>query len=242
VALYQNTVVNASAEAENGMVTFLVAQDRARLLGESVDAAYRALAVIVAQYEAGLQGVDFNRYAVILQSLVSQQDQWASSQGQIGQGLIQVYRALGGGWEIRLGDNANVFRNLPPVINIPAFTPEEIPAAEAIAEPVPTQPQPPEATPADQLPPTENMPPPVPLQPLTPPSPESAPTPLPPPPAAAVPADRIPATPGSLPPTGSVPAQGSPPVEELPSASSRRLPRPAKPRVASAGTSGKPST
>ena len=53
VAFYQNTVVNASAEAENGIVTFLQAQDRARLLGESVNASYRALAVIVAQYEEG---------------------------------------------------------------------------------------------------------------------------------------------------------------------------------------------
>ena len=74
VASYQNTVVQASAEVENGIVTFLRAQRRTRLLNQSVDAAYRALAVIVGQYEAGLGGVDFNRYAVILQSLIQQQD------------------------------------------------------------------------------------------------------------------------------------------------------------------------
>ena len=158
VAFYQNTVVNASREVEDGMVTFLQAQARAQLLGESVDAAYRALAVIVAQYEAGLQGVDFNRYAVILQSLISQQDQWAVSQGQIGQGLIQVYRGLGGGWEIRLGDNASLFRNLPAVVDVPAFRPEEVPAAEAVAEPIPMQPAAPERLPADDLPAVEPMP------------------------------------------------------------------------------------
>ncbi len=138
VTFYQNTVVNASAEAESGIVTFLRAQDRARLLGESVNASYRALAVTVAQYEEGAgQGLgDFNRYAVILQSLITQQDQWAQSQGQIGQGLIQTYRALGGGWEIRLGENVNVFRNLPPVVNIPAFQQEEVPRPEAVAEPI----------------------------------------------------------------------------------------------------------
>jgi NodT family efflux transporter outer membrane factor (OMF) lipoprotein len=213
VAFYQNTVVNASAEAENGMVTFLVSQDRARLLGESVDAAYRALAVIVAQYEAGLRGVDFNRYAVILQSLVSQQDQWAVSQGQIGQGLIQVYRALGGGWEIRLGDNANVFRNLPPVINIPGFVPEEVPAAEAIAEPIPPQPQASEATPGNQQPVAPGPAAPLPLtpNPITPPAPSDAS------PADQAPPTQVPASPVS-PSPGSTP----PPAEELPSASYRR--------------------
>jgi len=172
VAFYQNTVVNASAETENGIVTFLEAQDQARLLGESVDAAYRALAVSVAQYEAGAAGAgDFNRYAVILQSLISQQDQWAVSQGQIGQGLIQVYRALGGGWQIRLDGNANIFRNLPPVINIPAFAPEEIPPADAVAPPEPPQVN---GQPADELPPAAE-----------PPDVEPMPVPLPVPPTAA---------------------------------------------------------
>ena len=148
VATYQNTVVFASAEVENGMVTFLQAQSRADLLGESVDAAYRALAVIVAQYEAGLGGVDFNRYAVILQSLIQQQDQWALSQGQIGQGLIQVYRGLGGGWQMRLAGSADMLRHLPPVDEKPAFGPEEVPAAEKLAPPDAPELIPPAAPPA----------------------------------------------------------------------------------------------
>jgi len=135
VAAYQQSVVVASAEVENGIIEFLEAQRREALLSQSVDAAYRALTVIVAQYEAGLQGVDFNRYAVILQSLVTQQDQWAVSQGQIGQGLINVYRGLGGGWQIRLAGNANALRYLPPVEREPAFGPEVIPPADAIVPP-----------------------------------------------------------------------------------------------------------
>ncbi len=137
VTNYQNTVVQASAEVENGIVTFLRAQQRARLLGESVDAAYRALSVIVGQYEAGLAGVDFNRYAVILQNLIQQQDTWAQSQGQIGQGLIQVYRGLGGGWQIRLNPDVDGLRFLPPVDAPPAFGPQVPPAAEMIPPPMP---------------------------------------------------------------------------------------------------------
>jgi hypothetical protein len=38
---------------------------------------------------------------VIQERLVDRQQTLAEAQGQIAQGLIQVYRALGGGWQIR---------------------------------------------------------------------------------------------------------------------------------------------
>jgi len=102
VTVYQQTVLSADEEVENGIVTFLKAQDRVKYLRDSVDAAYIALQVIVNQYQIGQPGVDFNRYAVIQQNLITQQDQWAQARGQVVQGLIEVYRALGGGWQIRL--------------------------------------------------------------------------------------------------------------------------------------------
>ena len=103
VTAYQNTVLNADLEVENGIVTFVQAQQRANDLRKSVDDAWLALQVIVAQYQAGQRGIDFNRYATIQQTLVTQQDQWAQSRGQIALGLIQVYRGLGGGWQIKNG-------------------------------------------------------------------------------------------------------------------------------------------
>ena len=104
VATYQETVLEADEEVENGIVTFLQSQEQARLLRESVDAAYRALMVIIAQYENPVQAqnIDFNRYAVIVQNLIQQQDQWAQLRGQVDLGLIEVYRGLGGGWQLRL--------------------------------------------------------------------------------------------------------------------------------------------
>lgn len=101
VTAYQSTVLQADLEVENGIVTFVQAQQRADDLRKSVDDAWLALQVIVAQYQAGLGGIDFNRYATIQQNLVVQQDQWAQSRGQISLGLIQVYRGLGGGWQIK---------------------------------------------------------------------------------------------------------------------------------------------
>ena len=101
VATYQETVLEGDLEVENGIVTFVQAHQRARDLRVSVDEAWIALEVLVAQYRAGLSGIDFNRYATIQQTLITQQDSWAQARGQISQGLIQVYRGLGGGWQIK---------------------------------------------------------------------------------------------------------------------------------------------
>jgi outer membrane protein TolC len=99
VVAYQTTAIQASQEVESGIVTFLRSQVQAKLMQKSVVAAHKAVDIVVFQYEKG--AVDFNRYATIEQALVQQQDLMAQAQGQIAQGLIEVYRALGGGWEIR---------------------------------------------------------------------------------------------------------------------------------------------
>jgi len=99
VAAYQNTVVTAGQEVENGLVTFLEAQYEVKYLAESVQAAEKAVTVALAQYKGGT--VDFNRVALVEQNLVAQQNLLAQARGSIALGLIQVYRALGGGWQIR---------------------------------------------------------------------------------------------------------------------------------------------
>ena len=99
VTNYQNTVLQANQEAENGLVQFLRGQERTKFQKESVDYAEKAVKVVVAQYEAG--AVDFTRVTQIQQNLVLQQDTLAQAQGEIATGLITVYKALGGGWQIR---------------------------------------------------------------------------------------------------------------------------------------------
>ncbi|MFT3880623.1 MAG: hypothetical protein QM703_13285 [Gemmatales bacterium] len=46
------------------------------------------------------------------QFLVQQQNAYAQAQGDIALGLIGVYRALGGGWELRLNDQSNGYQGL----------------------------------------------------------------------------------------------------------------------------------
>jgi NodT family efflux transporter outer membrane factor (OMF) lipoprotein len=142
VAAYQNVVLQADLEVENGIVAFLNSQGRARNLQVSVEESTLALDVVIAQYEEGL--VDFNRYAVIQQTLIQQQDLWAQSRGQIAQSMIDVYRALGGGWQIRLAPPPDKRGILSPE---PLSQPEGIGAPDAAEE----APLPPPAP----LPPTE---------------------------------------------------------------------------------------
>jgi outer membrane protein TolC len=97
---YQNTVLTAAQEVENGLVTFLKSQEEVKYQAESVVAAKKAVDLALVQYKGGL--VDFNRVATLEVALVQQQDLLAQARGQIATGLINVYRALGGGWEIRL--------------------------------------------------------------------------------------------------------------------------------------------
>src|SRR5262249_45622116 len=99
VVNYQSTVLKAGEEVENGLVTFLRAQKQARAQGEPVTAEMEAFKEALAQYRGGL--VDYNRVVLIQQRLVERQQTLAQAQGQIALGLIQVYRALGGGWQIR---------------------------------------------------------------------------------------------------------------------------------------------
>jgi NodT family efflux transporter outer membrane factor (OMF) lipoprotein len=99
VVTYQNSVLSAAQEVENGLVTFLQAQQRTKFQADSVKDAEEAVQISVAQYQAGT--VDFTRVTQLELNLVTQQDTLAQAQGEIVTGLIQVYKALGGGWQIR---------------------------------------------------------------------------------------------------------------------------------------------
>lgn len=130
VAIYQNAVLQADLEAENAIITFLNSQDRADNLQTSVEESAVALRIVIGQYEEG--NVDFNRYTVLQQSLIQQQDLWAQARGDIALGLIDVYRALGGGWQIRLAPTPDKRGVLSPAV------PEDVPPpanAEPLAQP-----------------------------------------------------------------------------------------------------------
>ena len=99
IAAYQAQVLTAGQEVEDGLVTFLRAQQRTEFQAASVADAEEAVKIAVDQYRAGT--VDFTRVTQLQQNLVLLQDTLAQARGEIALGLIEVYRALGGGWQIR---------------------------------------------------------------------------------------------------------------------------------------------
>jgi NodT family efflux transporter outer membrane factor (OMF) lipoprotein len=117
VAHYQQAVLKANSEVEDGLVRFLKAQDEQRYAKESVEAQQAALKDAVAQYKGGL--ADFNRVALVEEQLVSRQNTLAQAEGEIALGLIQIYRALGGGWQMRCEPEVTPAANAAPPAAIP---------------------------------------------------------------------------------------------------------------------------
>jgi len=98
---YQNAVLAAQQDVEDNLTAFLKAQDRAGFLAQSVEAARKSLDLAVLQYREGT--TDFTTVLIAQQALLNEQDNLASTLGNISSSLVGVYRALGGGWEVREG-------------------------------------------------------------------------------------------------------------------------------------------
>jgi NodT family efflux transporter outer membrane factor (OMF) lipoprotein len=98
---YQNAVLKAQQEVEDALVAFLRAQERAEFLAWSTASAKNSLELAVLQYRVGTK--DFTTVLTAQQALLNEQDSLAITLGNISSSLVGVYRALGGGWEVREG-------------------------------------------------------------------------------------------------------------------------------------------
>lgn len=99
IATYQNRTLMAAQEVETSLRGFLRSREQAEALTASVNAAAAATETGTQQYRAGT--IDFNRVFNLETAQVQAQDQLAVAQGNTALNLIAVYRALGGGWELR---------------------------------------------------------------------------------------------------------------------------------------------
>ncbi|MFV2069460.1 MAG: efflux transporter outer membrane subunit [Pirellulales bacterium] len=130
---YQNTVLAANKEVEDALVAFFREQEKTAHLAEAAQAAERSVELVMMQYRDG--AVDFNRVFNLQELLVQQQDALAASRGTIATNLVAVYKALGGGWQIRY---TNVVGPAGPVESLPA-----VPANDDAVPPSPAAPLPP---------------------------------------------------------------------------------------------------
>jgi NodT family efflux transporter outer membrane factor (OMF) lipoprotein len=98
---YKESVLRALGEVEDAMIGFHKANEQVAELQQGVEASQHAVNLALLQYRNGLE--DYTRVLTAQQSLVQQQDRLTASQGDAARNVIAMYKALGGGWEIRLG-------------------------------------------------------------------------------------------------------------------------------------------
>jgi NodT family efflux transporter outer membrane factor (OMF) lipoprotein len=99
---YMNVVLKAQREVENGLSGFLQGRQQVVFLARSVTAARNAFTVALSQYELGTR--DFTTVLTAEQNLYQAQNSLAAAEGNVSVSLTMTYRAMGGGWQIRDGN------------------------------------------------------------------------------------------------------------------------------------------
>jgi len=142
VVSYQNTVLRAFQDVEDATVGFLRTQEQKAFLSESVEQYKLSVELSLIQYSEGL--TDFQRVIDAQRNLAQQEDAFASATGAVSTNLIALYKALGGGWELRLGKDFILeqtreemrqrtdWGNLLPSEDLPESIEEEPPTGQAI--------------------------------------------------------------------------------------------------------------
>ncbi len=94
---YRQTILVALEDAENALVAYAKEQTRRQSLQRSVDASQTAFHLSSELYRSGL--VDFLNVLDSERALYSAQDALVESTQSVSLNLVQLYKALGGGWE-----------------------------------------------------------------------------------------------------------------------------------------------
>lgn len=95
---FQRTVLAAWQEVDNALTSYAEAQRRRTFLERAVKQNEVALAAARQRYTEGAS--DFLNVIAASTSLLQTQSDLATSDTQIATGLVSLYRALGGGWEV----------------------------------------------------------------------------------------------------------------------------------------------
>ncbi len=101
VTNYQNTVLSAAREVEDAMSNIVLTRKQAEYIRQTIVSSRRSMELAMLQYEEGF--VDYQRVLDSTRSLTQKQDQYATLQGAMVTDVISLYKAMGGGWQVRQG-------------------------------------------------------------------------------------------------------------------------------------------
>lgn len=104
IASYEATVLTALEEVENALVSLEKSRERLSSLAAAAEASTNAAILARSQYTAGL--VDFQTVLDTERTVLSVEDGVATTEGDRVIALIQLYKALGGGWSPASSDFA----------------------------------------------------------------------------------------------------------------------------------------
>jgi NodT family efflux transporter outer membrane factor (OMF) lipoprotein len=119
-ALYKSTVLTALEDVENAVVALDSARERETQYAIAFDAANNSAILSRAQYRAGL--TDFTTLNAAESSLISARNGLTQARADQATALVQLYLALGGGWD---SSTVPVEPISPPVIPVASSTPED---------------------------------------------------------------------------------------------------------------------
>jgi NodT family efflux transporter outer membrane factor (OMF) lipoprotein len=98
---YQQTVLKAAQEVQDGLAGFTKSQEAAVFSQNAATSARRSADLAFVQYREG--AVDFQRVLDAQRSLLQEENSLAQTRSSIATNLVALYKALGGGWELRKG-------------------------------------------------------------------------------------------------------------------------------------------
>ena len=98
---YEDTVLRAAQEVEDGLTGYLKAQETEVFARNAATQARRSAEIAMVQYREG--AVDYQRVLDAERVLLQEENTHAQAVSAIASNLISLYKALGGGWEIRDG-------------------------------------------------------------------------------------------------------------------------------------------
>ena len=96
-----NTVLRAQQEVEDAVAGYLRGAEQVAYLTRGVAAANRAVDLSLIQYREG--AADYTTVLTTQQSKLREDDSLTTSRGSVTLSAIALYKALGGGWELREG-------------------------------------------------------------------------------------------------------------------------------------------
>jgi outer membrane protein TolC len=97
VISYESTVLTALKDVENALVSFQNSRQRLQALNQASEAARNAAQLAHNRYSAGL--IDFQTVLDTERTALTIEDSVAQTQADRTTALIQLYKALGGGWQ-----------------------------------------------------------------------------------------------------------------------------------------------